>query len=688
LRAKIAAKVVAMLSLLSSSGGNFGALAIFVAFVALVAGALLALLLPGNRARAHASLASQFIATVAIVVAAGPLLFGAPVIEASVPWAPPIGAVRLQIEALDAFFLCFSLPMTLLGSLYALGYLAPHMPTKRNVGAHFALLNLTSLSFLMIYALEHAFAFLIGWELAAIAAWLLVIFDHANQKIRFAGFNYLISTHLGFLLLLAALVIVQAQTGSTDLGDATQLLGTPGFMRSVVFVLLVTAFGLKSAFYPFHTWLPRAHAAAPAHVSALMSGVIHKAGLFALLKFTGLLRDPEAWMGWYLLGFSLLSAVMGALYTATQRDMKRMLGYSSTENVGIAGIGFGLGVLGLAWQQPVLAAIGFGGGLLHVLNHAIFKCLLFYAAGAVYRAAHSVDIERLGGLRRAMPQTAALFLVGGLAISALPPFNGFVSEFTIYTGLLGALPPTPEGRLALLLAAAALAFVGGVSALAIGRAFGIAFLGVPRDPRCVADGEAAPSMRATMFIHAAMIAVVGALPLAALALVRSPVGDLMRAHDVAIPAGALDAPLAGYAPVARMSLVLVGVFLLLVVLRRALIRASDRHVTWACGYPAPTSRIQYSGTSFADPFGRVFPGVLRFLRRVELPSGPFPKAGKIGTYCVDTVERRIFEVLGRATDTVTRLAARLPDATPASFAAGLVTLIAMIALLIGSGGAS
>ena len=227
------------------------------------------------------------------------------------------------------------------------------------------------------------------------------------------------STHIGLIFLVAALMVMYAHAGSWELEQLGQWLrSTVEPQRNLVFLLLLISFGLKSAFFPFHSWLPRAHAAAPAHVSALMSGVIHKAGLYALLRFLWLMGRPDEWMGWCLIVFSATSAVVGALYSLGQRDLKRLLGYSSTENVGIAGIGFGVGCLGLSWDNPALVLIGFAGGLLHVLNHAFFKCLLFYAAGAVYQGTHTVNLERLGGLARLMPWTSACFGVGAVAISA------------------------------------------------------------------------------------------------------------------------------------------------------------------------------------------------------------------------------------------------------------------------------
>ena len=465
--------------------------ALIAAVMVLLLGAALCLLPLPNPARAALGILSQLVATVLVWVPVAPVLAGGEVLVGELAWAYPVGTLRVRLDALGAFFLAWSLPMTLLGAVYARGYLRPYFDTPRHVGVHYALLNMVSLSFVLVYASDHALLFLLGWEIAALSAWLLVIWDYTNQKVRFAGFNYLVSTHIGLMFLVAAVMILYTHAAAWDLGSfGVWLQHNPGSERNAVFLLLLISFALKSAFFPFHSWLPRAHAAAPAHVSALMSGVIHKAGLYALVRFIWLMGSPDEWMGWLLIGFSACSALVGALYTVGQRDLKRLLGYSSTENVGIAGIGFGLGCLGMAWNNPTLVAIGFAGGLMHVLNHAFFNCLLFYAAGAVYASTRSVDIERLGGLARAMPWTAAGFLVGGVAISALPPFNGFVSEFTVYAGLFSAQPMPAGAKVALCAVAALLALVGAVSALSITRAFGVAFLGVPRDAELPVAREA------------------------------------------------------------------------------------------------------------------------------------------------------------------------------------------------------
>lgn len=647
----------------------------------LVIGAVLATALRSNRASATAVLVTQA-AAVGLVLAGvwQPLLGGQP-LELLWPWPPPITTLTLRVDALAAFFLAWSLPMTLLGTLYAVAYLQPYFARGRHGGPHFALLNLIALSFVLIYSVQNALVFLLGWEIAAVAAWLLVIWDYRSQKIRFAGFNYLVSTHVGLFVLVAAFMLLHSQTRSMDFLSFAGVLGQPGPARGTLFVLLGLSFALKSAFFPLHTWLPRAHAAAPAHVSALMSGVIHKAGLFAFLRFTLLLGRPEEWMGWTVLAFGALSAFFGVLYTSTQRDLKRLLGYSSTEHVGIVAMGFGLGYLGWCWELPSLAVLGFASGLLHVLNHALFKCLSFYAAGAVYRATHTVDLERLGGLARQLPLSAGLFLLGSLAGSALPPFNGFVSEFVLYTGLLSGHAPTPEANVALVVAAAGLAFVGAVSALSAVRAFGVAFLGSPRDPTIPVATEPPGAMLLPMFIHGALVVVFGLAPRWALRLIEASLALFPFSSRPVLDSalGPVDSPVQACRALAAL-LLAVGLW------RWRQGRAARRSATWGCGYPAASPRMQYTGSSFAAQFARIFAACMPALRRERLSGELFPHGpGQLGTHHADAVERRIFEVLARGEDAVTGLSRRIPAQPRFAFAAGLCALLVIGALVFGAG---
>lgn len=659
---------------------------LILAVLVLMLGAGLCLLPARNSTRAGFGLVSQAAATLVAWSVVIPVLLGGADITGELPWAYPVGELHFRLDALGAFFLSWSLPMTLLGSVYAVGYMDKYFSTPRHLGVHFALLNMISVSFLLVYTGEHTVTFLFGWEIAALAAWLLVIWDYPNEKVRFAGFNYLVSTHIGLIFLVAAVMILYTQTHSWFLDDFGNWLSShPGTLRNTVFLLLVTSFGLKSAFFPFHSWLPRAHAAAPAHVSALMSGVIHKAGLYALVRFVLLLGKPDEWMGWFLIVFSVVSALVGSLYTVGQRDLKRLLGYSSTENVGIAGIGFGIGCLGLTWDTPALVALGFGGGLLHVLNHAFFKCQLFYAAGCVYQVKHVVDLERLGGLSKLMPITAICFIAGGVAISALPPFNGFASEFMIYSGLFNGASIGIWAKLALSLAAAALAFVGAVSALSITRAFGVIFLGNSRDASLPEGHEASRWMLVPMGIHALGTVVLGVVPVLGLAMVAGPTALLMGA----MPAGAVAANLQSTLDIlTRIGLISSALLLLagLVIWRSLRPQASadaTRNATWGCGYGAPTARLQYTGASFSTDFAGHFRNVMVLIKRKKAPPGYFPDDGYVITDCVDAVERRLYSVINRGDETATEVSRRMQEDDPRlAFSAGLAVLVIIAALVV------
>ena len=663
---------------------------LILAVLVLMLGAVLCLLPLRNSVRAAIGLTSQSIAMLVAWSVVLPVLFGAPAMTATVPWAYPIGELHFRLDALGAFFLSWSLPMTLLGSIYAVGYLKSYFAGPRHLGVHFALLNMVSLSFVLVYTGEHAVTFLFGWEVAALAAWLLVIWDYSNQKVRFAGFNYLVSTHIGLIFLVAAVMILYTRTQSWFLDDFGDWLAqNPGTLRNTVFLLLVTSFGLKSAFFPFHSWLPRAHAAAPAHVSALMSGVIHKAGLYALVRFIMLSGKPDEWMGWFLIAFSLLSAVIGGLYTVGQRDLKRLLGYSSTENVGIAGIGFGVGCLGLSWEQPMLVALGFGGGLLHVLNHAFFKCQLFYAAGCVYQIKHVVDMERLGGLVKLMPIAATCFLIGGLAISGLPPLNGFASEFLIYSGLFGSHGISIWAQLSLGLAAAALAFVGAVSALSITRAFGVIFLGTARDDSLPPGQEVNRWMLVPMLIHALGTVLLGLAPVLGFAMVSGPTALLMHGTPDAVLAASLQDTLATLTRLGALSATLALVLGVVLWLRFRAGRHVMRHnATWGCGYALPNTRMQYTGTGFSIDFAERFHNILALVKRRKAPLGYFPQSSYVVTDCVDAVERRLYAVIGQGDATAGELSKKLQEDNPRfAFAMGLAAIVliaAMVFLLEGA----
>ena len=372
-------------------------------------------------------------------------------------------------------------------------------------------------------------------------------------------------------------------------------------------------------------------------------------------------------------------AFFGVLYTAPQRDLKRLLGYSSTENVGIAAMGFGVGCLGWAWNVPALVLTGFGGGILHLFNHALFKCLLFYGAGAVYRATHVVDLERLGGLAKRLPRTAILFLVGALAIAALPPLNGFVSELAIYSGLLSGRAPTALANVALVASAALLAFVGGVSALSMTRAFGVGFLGNPRDASLPLGQDPPRTMLLPMILHAGGIVLLGLAPGTVWPLFASSLRLFPSGTEAATPLVSLGGAI--WASRALAALVLAAVLFARVRGARA-----RRSVTWGCGYTATSARMQYTASGFAESFARLFRSFLPVLTREHLPTGLFPqRTGHLSTHYADPVEKRLFEVLGQGEEFIDQVADRLPESSRFAFAAGLAVII-VIGIVVVVGG--
>lgn len=662
---------------------------LLASILVLLLGAGLAIGLRSNGARAASALATQALACAMVLVAIIPVLRDGTALEVLWPWPAPIHGIAFRVDGLGAFFLAWSLPMTLLGTLYATGYLHKSLAAGRNGGPHFALLNATAIAFVLIYSVQNALVYLLAWEIAAVAAWLLVIWEYRSQKIRFAGFNYLVSTHVGLFVLVAAFMLLHARTGSMDFADFGAYLTAHPDALPTLSLLLGVAFALKSAFFPFHTWLPRAHAAAPAHVSALMSGVIHKAGLFGFLRFCLLGPTPPEWLGWCVLGFGAASASFGVLYTAVQRDLKRLLGYSSTENVGVAAMAFGLGLLGWSWNEPTLTLLGFGGGLWHVFAHALFKCALFYAAGVVHRAAHTVDLERLGALARRIPRTAVWFGLAGLAMAGLPPLGGFLGELAIYGGLLSGRAPSQEAAVVLVAAAALMAFVGAVSALAVVRAFGLAFLGASRDAAAAAAAatdhglERSWVLQVPMAAHVLAVVAIGVVPQLALVIIE-PALALFTTHlGAQAPADGLAEHLGAATWACRALALALAAVALVTWRRRATLRRSP---TWGCGYGAISPRMQYTGSSFSAQLSSLFRPVLPVLTREQLASEPWPQqVSHLATHHVDAVERRIYEVLGQGEEFVRDTSDRIPEQPRFAFAAGLVALVVLALVALGGG---
>src|SRR5579864_4506439 len=436
-------------------------------------------------------------------------------------WNSLIPYVRLSIklDALGAFFLLLLSFMAAALSIYSLGYVKSFYGRK-NVGALGAFYNALLLATTLVFTCSNAFFFLIAWEIMALTAYCLVSFEHENPEARRAGVLYFVMSHIGTgCLILAFLVLFKAAGGmspddySFDRFRAMRESLGPG-QRDAVFLLALFGFGVKAGIVPLHVWLPVAHPVAPSNISALLSGVLIKTGIYGMTRvFFDFLGSPPNWWGVTVLTIGTVSAVLGVLYALMEHDLKRLLAYHSIENIGIILMGLGASMMFLHTNHPVLASLALIAGLYHTINHAIFKGLLFLGAGAVLHATHTRNREEMGGLIKRMPRTAFCFLIAAVAISALPPLNGFVSEWLTYQSLLQGFGTTPSlVRIMFPLAGAMLALTGALAAACFVKAFGITFLAQPRSEHARNAHEVSSPMLAGMGLLTAACVFLGLFP--------------------------------------------------------------------------------------------------------------------------------------------------------------------------------
>jgi hydrogenase-4 component B len=556
------------------------------------------------------------------------------------PWQESTQDLMLGLDALSAFFLAPVLVLGALAAIYGRTYLLAYSGKKSLGGPTCAFMVLLAAMITVVVA-RTAICFLVAWEAMTLASYVLVTFEHEEAAVRRAGFVYLVAAHVGEACLLAMFLMLDHRAGGLGFDAfASMAAPTPG-MAALLFLLAVVGFGIKAGFLPFHVWLPEAHAAAPSHISALMSGVMIKLGLYGILRVTTFL--PRAgWWGPALIVLGFLGALWGIALALCQRDMKRVLAYSSVENMGIITIGLGLAFWRSTRGDVYLATLGAAGALLHVWNHAAMKGLMFLSAGSVLHGSGTRDMEKLGGLMKPMSRTGVLMLVGAVAIAGLPPLNGFVSEWLVYLGLMGGEAGRPGAvNVAPLLGTGLLAFVGGLAALCFVRLIGSVLLGEARSDSARHAHESSIGMLGPMVVLAALVAVMGIFPGVLLGLFRpvaaqlfgAAVAESMAVAQASVSVlGALNAAL-------WAGLVLAG--LVWLALRRPVASPVG---TWDCGYAAPSSRMQYSARSFSEfVVYRLFPRPLRPRTRHEVSPRPFPAPGSFSCRCTDPLIDRVYE---------------------------------------------
>ncbi len=554
-------------------------------------------------------------------VAASPL-------QLSLPGPFPIGDLAFDLDRLSGFFLLVIAAGSVPSALYAMGYTREY-EGKASLAAMGLATNVFLGAMVLVALARNVLTFLAVWELMSLASYLLVLTESDRKETQRAAWIYLVMTHAGFAALLIGFLLLGQLTGTMDFTQWALLSARlDGQARDAVFLLLALGFGSKAGLVPLHVWLPRAHPAAPSHVSALMSGVMIKLGVYGLVRvgFDWLGTGP-AWWGGALLIIAAASSVLGVLYALVEHDLKRLLAYHSVENIGIIVLGLGAGMLFRTYQLDALAGLALIAALYHTLNHATFKSLLFMGAGAIQQATHTRNMEEMGGLIKRMPQTAIFFLVGSVAISALPPFNGFISEWLTFQALLlGFQVPAHAINLILALAVAALALTSGLAAACFVKAFGISFLALPRSVHAERAHEVGVTMRLAMGLLAVACLVLGIAPAAILPALSGIALDLTKAQpDLRFDWNALAAgnSFGAVSPLA-LAVALVA-FLAGIPLVMRLLGADRRRrtfETWGCGRALQTARFEYTATAFANPFKRVFAGLYRPVKELDIEFHP------------------------------------------------------------------
>jgi formate hydrogenlyase subunit 3/multisubunit Na+/H+ antiporter MnhD subunit len=591
--------------------------------------------------------------TAALVQGTRFLINGAAPMEAVLPFGLPWLGAHFRVDALSAFFLAVVNLGGAAASLYGIGY-GRHEKAPGRVLPFFppflAGMNLVLLA-------DDAFAFLLSWEFMSLASWALVMAHHREKANAHAGYVYLVMASFGTLALLLAFGLLAGADGGYAFADIRARPVAPSLAIAVLALVLLGA-GSKAGLVPLHVWLPLAHPAAPSHVSALMSGVMTKVAVYGFVRLAfDLLGEPRWWWGAVVLGLGGVTAVLGVLYALMQHDLKRLLAYHTVENIGIIFIGLGLALAFQANGQQAAAALALTAALFHVLNHSVFKGLLFFGSGAVLAATGERDMEHLGGLIHRMPYTAFAFLVGSAAISALPPLNGFVSEWLTFQAILIS-PGLPQWELKFLVPAvgALLALSAALAATCFVKAFGITFLGRPRTEKAAKAEEVDPFSIATMFVLGLVCVLAGVLPGLVVDALEPAVG--MLTAGVHVPTqGSL--PWLSLIPISPERSSYNGLLVLAFILFSATAAAFGIHrlasgevrraPPWDCGFPDPSPTTQYTAGSFAQPIRRVF-GTLVFRAReeVDMPLPGDTRPARLHVTLRDLVWDRLYEPVAGA----------------------------------------
>lgn len=546
------------------------------------------------------------VASLVGVFSAGLVLFGGVSQPLIIPGPNPFGSLIFQMDSLSACIVCIICLLSAVTSLFSIPYLKEY--SGRGVGTAGFFYNLFIASMILVVTVANAFYFLLFWELMTLTSYFLVIFEQDKEENVKAGYLYMLMAHAGTALIMLAFIIFFINTGSFNFSDFHQAqLSLP--TRNLIFLLAFFGFGIKAGIVPFHIWLPRAHPAAPSHVSALLSGVMIKTAIYGIIRVSiDFLGSGSSWWGILVLTFGAISALLGVSYALVERDIKRLLAYSSVENIGIILMGTGVGMIGIATQHPVLGTLGLLAALYHLVNHAFFKGLLFLGSGSIVYRMQTKNMNAMGGLAGRMPWTGLAFLFGVLAVSAIPPFNGFVSEwFTFQAFFTAASSTLLVCKIFAPLFAVVLSITGAFAAMCFIKAYGSTFTGPARSPAAREAQEAPPVMVISMVVLAVIIVALGLGAPVVTPLIGNVAASLSSATQMNTAVGAQVFPLSTAQAVLSpplMAILLVGLLIIPILIVAILggSRAGQRRGVdpWTCGY-VYTDQMSVSASSFDQP---------------------------------------------------------------------------------------
>ncbi|MBR2866314.1 MAG: NADH-quinone oxidoreductase subunit E [Alistipes sp.] len=513
---------------------------------------------------------------------------------------PLFGAEKFAVDKLSSLFLVIIAIASVATVIYSRGYVEGYLKrfSEAHISLHYTALVMLVVTMMLVVLSSGGFSFLFSWELMTIASFILILFEADRQDVRRAALNYLVMMHIGFMFLVAGFVMTYSVTGSANF---TAIIDYFKMAQPLpLFIILFIGFGMKAGLFPMHIWLPEAHPAAPSHVSAIMSGVMIKTGIYGIMRLMQAIDQNSELLytiGLIVLLSGIVTGLWGVILAAMQNDIKRLLAYSSIENIGVILIGLGIAAVGHAAGSSLIGMCGLCGALLHTVNHSLFKTLLFFSAGNIYSKLHTTAMNQMGGLAKHMPVTAIIMLLATVAICALPPLNGFVSELLIYIGMFNGVS---DGHEVLYSVAGiiALSLIGGIVVLAFTKLYGVVFLGTPRSTHVAESTEVDNTRIGAMAIPAAFILFIGLLPQYAIRPV-AVVAESISGADNSIAVNHF-APTLEALSATGWALIAVVIMLFVFKHKAQSTRKIESGPTWGCGFTAPNTRMQYTGESFSE----------------------------------------------------------------------------------------